>query len=446
MDKVLETILQENLIQEGDIIAVACSGGTDSMALLHKLNSLKNDLKCEIIAVTIDHSIRLNGERDAKFVENYCENNNIRCYKFKVDVPKLARQKQLSLESAGRQARYGIFDALVSKGIANKIALAHHSQDQAETILLHLFRGAGLSGVRGMEYKKDKYYIRPLLNTSKNAILNYINENEIPYVTDETNEDSEYTRNYLRNEIFPLLIKKWPNITTQLINFSKSVIEDDNYINKNLNDGAVIIDDKIAKIPLSYFLYDDALINRIIFKALHGIGINVDIERKHIDAIKSLAKSKDNGKKINLPLGVTVHKEYEYVTLICKKIEKPEFYSDFKCGIINVPQFGKITIKRVNDFSPKPNALFIDYKKLPKDAIWRYRKDGDLIEKFGGGTKKLKSFLIDKKIPQRERDLIPVLASKNEVYVVAGIEISNKVKLDETTKSAIKIEVDKFSF
>ena len=124
MERVLETIMQEKLIEKGDIVAVACSGGVDSMALLHKLNSLKNDLDCKIIAVTVDHSIRENGVRDASFVEEYCNKNNIKCYKFKIDVPRLAKQKQLSLESAGREARYGIFDALVSKGIATKIALA----------------------------------------------------------------------------------------------------------------------------------------------------------------------------------------------------------------------------------------------------------------------------------------------------------------------------------
>lgn len=442
MDNVLSTILQKNLIEKGDIVAVACSGGSDSMALLHKLNSIKNDLGFAVIAVTIDHSIRQNGSLDVKFVEDYCKKNNIRCYTFKIDVPRLAKQKQLSLESAGRQARYGVFDALISKKVATKIALAHHIQDQAETILLHLFRGAGLSGVRGMDYKKDEYYIRPLLNTSKNAILEYLTNNDIPYVTDETNAESEYTRNYLRNEIFPLLIKKWPNITTQLINFSKSVIEDDDYINKNLNDGAVIIDDKVAKIPLSYFLFDNALINRIIFRALNGIGINVDIERKHIDAIKELAK-KENGKKINLPLGVTAYKEYDYLTLNCKNSIKKDFVVDFKCGSFVVPEFGKISIKRVNDYSPKPNVLYLDAKKLPKGAIWRYRSEGDFIEKFGGGTKKLKSYLIDKKIPKRERDLIPVLAFGKEIYAIAGVDISNKVKIDDFAKSAIKIEIDK---
>lgn len=441
MEKVLSTILQNNLIQKNDIVAVACSGGVDSMALLHKLNNLKSELGFELVAVTVDHSIRQCSSNDAQFVENYCSQNGIKCYTFKIDVPRLAKQRQQSLESAGREARYGVFDTLLSKGIATKIALAHHAQDQAETILLHLFRGAGLSGVRGMDYKKDGHYIRPLLSTSKSEVLDYIKANDIPYVVDETNADSEYTRNYLRNEIFPLLLKKWPNITSKLINFSKSVIEDDDYINKNLNDDAVILDDRLAKIPLTYFLYDDAIISRIIFKALHGIGINVDIERKHINAIKDLAKNGSNGKRINLPLGVTVHKEYDYLTLTCKKVILPEFYAEFKCGTILVPEYGKIVAKRVYDFAPKDGVIYIDAKKLPKGAVWRFRKDGDIIEKFGGGTKKLKSYLIDKKIPQRERDTLPVLAYGNEVYAIAGVEISNKVRLDEGAQSAIKIEL-----
>lgn len=443
MEHILETIKENKLVKPGDVVAVACSGGSDSMALLHKLKSLEEELDIEVIAVHVNHSIRENAERDAEQVLKYCRENRIRCYKFKVDVPKLAKAKALSLESAGREARYGVFDALIQKGVADKIALAHHSLDQAETILLHLFRGAGLSGVKGMDYQKGDTYIRPMLSTPKKDILDYLNYNDIPYVEDETNFESTYTRNFLRNEIFPLLLKKWPNIVNTLINFSKSAGEDDDYIKKNLNDYALLIEDKVAKIPLSYFLYDESLINRIIFKAIHGIGIGEDIERKHIDAIKELARNSENGKKIDLPLGVTAYKEYEYLTLTNKKKEDVKFGQELKCGEFDVPGFGKISIKRVKDFVPKQNVLYIDYKKVPRDAVWRFRKDGDVFEKFGGGTKKLKSYLIDKKIPQRERANLPVLASGNEVLAIAGIEISEKVKIDETVKSALKIEVIK---
>ena len=444
MENIFTTIKHNNLLKRGDVVAVACSGGADSMALLHKLKSLENELDIEVIAVTINHSIRENGESDAQFVHNYCRQNNIRCYKFKVDVPKMAKTKAISLESAGRDARYGIFDALVQKGVADKIAIAHHSNDQAETILLHLFRGAGLSGVKGMDYQKGDTYIRPMLNTSKKEIMDYINFNDIPYVEDETNKESVYTRNFLRNEIFPLLLKKWPNIVNTLINFSKSAGEDDEYIQKNLNDDALLIEDKVAKIPLTYFVYyEESIINRIIFKAIHGIGVGEDIERKHIDAIKELARKSENGKKISLPLNISAHKEYEYLTLTNKKKEEIKLCEEFKSGEIIIPTVGKISIKRVKDFIPKPNVLYVDYKKVPRDAIWRFRQNGDIFEKFGGGQKKLKDFFIDKKIPQRERGLIPVLASGNEVLVVAGYEISNKVKIDDNIKTALKIELIK---
>ena len=165
------------------------------------------------------------------------------------------------------------------------------------------------------------------------------------------------------------------------------------YIYNNLNDHALLIENKVAKIPLSYFSYHNAVINRIIFKAFHGIGIGVDIERKHIEAIKELAKTSENGKRIDLPLGVCAYKEYDYLTLTNKKKTSTKLYAELKCGEISVEGFGKIVVKRVKDFVPKPNILYIDYKKVPRDAHWRFRQNGDMFEKFGGGTKKIKRLL-----------------------------------------------------
>ena len=144
-----------------------------------------------------------------------------------------------------------------------------------------------------------------------------------------------------------------------------------------------------------------------------------------------------------MPFGITAYKEYEYLTITNKKKEVVKFGAELKSGTVDVPGYGKIVVKRVKDFIPKPNVLYIDYKKVPRDAIWRFRQNGDVFEKFGGGTKKLKSYLIDKKIPQRERTNIPVLASGKEVLVIAGVEISDKVKIDDDIKTALKIEVVK---
>ena len=123
----------------------------------------------------------------------------------------MAKEKGLSLESAAREARYGVFESLISKNIVDKIALAHHKSDQAETVLLHLIRGAGISGLKGMQVKRD-VYIRPMLETSQKAVLDYLNDNYIDYVEDKTNAESEFARNYIRNEVMPVILKKFPSI------------------------------------------------------------------------------------------------------------------------------------------------------------------------------------------------------------------------------------------
>ena len=232
MEKVLQLIKEQNLVRAGDVVAVACSGGPDSIALLHILKGLERELDIQVIAIHVNHSIRDNAKRDENFVKSFCKKNNIKNYTFVIDVPKLARTKAVSLETAGRMARYGVFDALIQKGVANKIALAHHAYDQAETILLHLFRGSGLNGVRGMEFNKDNNYIRPFLNITKKEVYEYLEKNGLEFVEDETNNESTYSRNFIRNDVIPKLQERWPNIVNTLINFSKMASEDNEYIYK----------------------------------------------------------------------------------------------------------------------------------------------------------------------------------------------------------------------
>ena len=144
MDRILDYIKANKLIKQGEIIGVATSGGRDSMALLHFLNENKESLECQVIAINIDHCIREHSFADSAFVMDYCKENNIKAYSFKVDAVKLAREEKLSIEAGARKARYNTFEALIERGLVDKIALAHHLYDQAETILLNLLRGCGL--------------------------------------------------------------------------------------------------------------------------------------------------------------------------------------------------------------------------------------------------------------------------------------------------------------
>ncbi len=446
MEKILDFIKKHKLIKAGQVIGVGVSGGIDSMCLLHFLNAHKEDLDIDVVAIHINHGIREESDDEARFVLQKCREMGVRVYKFTIDSPKIAREKKLSIETAARDGRYGVFDALVKKDIVDKIALAHHQSDQAETILMHIFRGCGVAGARGMEPVRDKIYIRPMLPVSKAEIEEYSSINNIEFVEDSSNQDTSYARNFVRNVVMKEILKKWPNAIEAINNFANAICDDDDYIKSQLDTNALIVDNKVVQMPCSYFYGSSALYARIVFKALELIGVKKDIERKHIESIRDLAVNLENGKKIKLPFDVSVSKEYDYLTFENNHVEKPNLSKTLKCEEFEVAKFGTLSVKRIKTekMNLEDGSLYFDYRKVPKEARWRYREDGDVFEKFGGGTKKLKSFLIDKKIPVRLRDFIPVLAVGNEVLVIAGVAISEKVRVDDVP-TCFKLSVIKKS-
>ena len=289
-----------------------------------------------------------------------------------------------------------------------------------------------------MQLERD-VYVRPMLNTTQKAVVNYINDNDIAYVEDKTNAESEFARNYIRNQVMPVLLKKFPNAIESLLSFSQLATLDDQYISSQVPSDSFIVNGKTVSIPLNYFIYAKPIVARMIFRALASIGITKDIESKHIDAICELVASSENGKKIELPNKVVASKEYDYLTLFNKQKEVVSLNQEFKIGETKIKGVGTISVKRTKQRA-NDGALYVDSKQIPKNAVWRFRENGDVFEKFGGGTKKLKSYLIDIKIPQRLRTNLPVLASGNEVFVIAGVEISDKVKITENTGFMYKIE------
>lgn len=435
----IKTVRNYELLEQGDLVGVAVSGGVDSMSLLHFLKENKDRYKIELHAITIDHKLREHSDKEVAFVKDYCKKNGIKFHKFEVDVMDLVENDKLTIEEAARKARYGVLDALLEKGIVNKICLGHHMLDQAETVLLNLFRGAGLSGAKGMEVKRGNY-IRPMLYTGKDEILDYVKTNNIPFVTDESNLKDDFSRNYLRNQIMPKITERFPAAVQNLVSFSRIAKADDDYITGLVNIDAMIKEDYYVKIPTSYFLYKEPIINRMLRHALEYLNVSKDVEKKHIDLIKEMVKDAVNGVKITLPNKVTVHKEYDYITIVSKE-KKYSFESEkLKSGTLEIRSFGKIMVKRTYEVDITKGTHVVDVVKVPTNAIWRTRKEGDMFTKFGGGTKKLKEYLIDKKVPSRLRDATPVLAVGNEVLIVAGLDISEKVKVDENTKSAYIID------
>ena len=446
LDDVIDFIQKNKLFEKGDRVGIGVSGGSDSMALLHFLNNVaRKKIGFDLVAVNINHNMRAGSRRDSKFVSDYCKVNGIPYIGYNVDVPAYAAINKLSPEHAARIKRYESFEAAVSKFKLNKFAIAQHSSDQAETILLHIFRGSGIAGARGMENMRG-IYVRPFLETSKADINAYIFKNQIPYVDDESNIKSNYARNFIRNEVIPLLQREWRNVEKNIISFGQSCREDDEYINSVVSMWGLNQSENHVRIALNYFAYPMAVASRIVLQAFDSIGLRYNIEKKHVEMICDLALTGENGAKVDLPNNLYAVKEYEFVTIVRKvAAQKYQTTGPFKVGKTVLPGFGTVLVTRTIGFkhAREKGMLVMDVEKVPRTAKWRTRKEGDQFTKFGGGTKSLSAYLIDKKIPSRLRDKLPILAVGNEVLAIAGVEISDKVKTSSSTVEAYVVEIVK---
>jgi len=321
LQEAVDLIKEKKLFKKGETIAVAVSGGSDSMALLHFLNEHKEEFDIEVLAITIDHQLRETSSRDVNFVKRFCAQNHIRCQSFKVDVLTYAKEHRMGIEEAARKLRYGIFDKVVKEQHADKIATGHHLLDQAETVLLNMFRGAGLSGVSGMEVSRGNI-VRPFLTTKKQSIMAYLFENKVDNIEDETNQDNRFLRNFIRNEVMPLIQTQFRGVETTIAAFAEAARADDEFIGSLAQTSSVLFSDNTAKIPMNYFAQNKSLVVRTIKKTLERMNIVSDITKVHFDMIIDLTKL-ENGSKVDLPKGLKAIKEYEYITLV-KPVEKPK--------------------------------------------------------------------------------------------------------------------------
>lgn len=219
----LDTIKENNLINKGDVIVVGVSGGPDSITLLTCLNKYKDYLGIEIISAHINHLIRKDSTEDEQYVENMCKNMGIKCYVKRADVEKIAKEQKKGSEEVGRKIRYNFFDEVARKENANKIAIAHNMKDNAETMLLNIIRGSGLTGLEGIQAEEYGKYIRPLINCTREEIEEYCEKNNLQPRIDSTNKENIYRRNIIRNKLLPQLQELNPNIVESLSNLSKIV-------------------------------------------------------------------------------------------------------------------------------------------------------------------------------------------------------------------------------
>ncbi len=232
--EILKTIKKYNLIQKGDKIVIGVSGGPDSICLLNVLNNLKKELEIEIFVAHVNHMIRKAADSETEYVQEFCKKLGVACFVNKVDIIKLAKNEKKGTEETGREVRYKFFNEILEKTNSNKIATAHNSNDKAETVILNILRGSGISGLKGIEAERNNKYIRPLIEIDRKKIEEYCEKNKLNPKYDESNNENIYNRNKVRNEIIPYIKKEFnQNIIKTINRLSEVATEEDEYL-KNI--------------------------------------------------------------------------------------------------------------------------------------------------------------------------------------------------------------------
>ena len=423
-------------------ICVAVSGGMDSVALLHYLHTQREKYGYFLLAAHCEHGIR--GETslaDMRFVQALCETLGVELFLFQENCVERSKREKESLETAARNFRYESFESLIKSGKADYIATAHHQLDEAETVLFRLARGSALSGAKGME-KESGWVIRPFLEWSKAEIEKYAEEHCLEYCVDETNADVQYTRNKLRLEVLPKLEEAVPAAGKNIARFAAVAAQDDAFLYE-------LASELLKKKKGGYlvaFSGKKPLVTRACLTALKNLGVDRDYTSEHLDALFSLQNC-ERGAKLDLPKNIECVKETDGLFFREKKEEKPiekPREKPFSLGGFDGGRY-EVIVSETPILGEVSNwqTLRADLEKFPKNAVFRFRKDGDEMQVFGGGTKTLKKLLNERKISVHEREWLPLVADSEAVYAVCGVEISEKVKVDAGTRKQIYIYLQK---
>lgn len=458
IEKVEKFCLEYNLYKEHDKLVIACSGGPDSMAIVDILRRLQNKYDLKLYVAHAEHGIRQESSlRDAQYVKEYCLKYNLPFYLEHLQVPDFAEQNRLSMETAGRILRYKFLRKVKNEVNAVKIVTAHHLNDQAETFLQHLIRGAGSEGLSGMRPINNDI-IRPFLCVYRQEIEMYCEKYNLKPCLDETNLSLDYERNKIRLELVPQLQKYNINVVKSICNSAKIIAEQNDCINFLAQKVYNNICEQIAthKIKLeiqsvkSEHIALRTALYRLIIRKIQGNLEN--ISSKHIDKIDKFLYNGHTGLILQLPQNLIV--EYCYGKLIFQKNNNealPVFTGGYKLKmemntVTVLPNNNVIEMKKVNEpFKiTGNNQCFIDGDKLTGSIFVRTRQFGDKIMPKGlNGTKKVKDIFIDRKIPAKFRDTVPLVCDERGIIWIAGIQQDNYYTLNENSKNIIYLSLKK---
>lgn len=449
--KILNYIRQYQMLNYGDRVIVALSGGADSVCLLVVLNELKDELGIELEAVHVHHGIRgAEADRDCAYAKKLSERLLVPFACEYVDAISYSKDHNMSVEEAGRHLRYEIFEEKRAGSGAARIAVAHHSGDQAETILYHLFRGSGLKGLGGIRPVRGAV-IRPLLCVSRKEILAYLEEKGICYCEDSTNAETNYRRNRLRHHILPLVeteINK--KAVENILHAGAMAAEADAYLEAEAqsfleNNGFWEMDESgrtlWCKIDAKDLENAAGIIRTYVIRNMIGSlsGSLKDITMIHVESVKSLVFGR-SGRSVDLPY--SLYAQRTAGELWIKRKKKENQVEKHSQDPFPEPEFTVFPYKKGQEIPKNGYTKWFDYDKINCALSVRYRQTGDYITIAGGGKKTVKAYMIDEKIPKEERDKILLIAEGSHVLWIIGYRISEYYKITDDTLTVLQIKTD----
>ncbi|MDI6775930.1 MAG: tRNA lysidine(34) synthetase TilS [Syntrophales bacterium] len=478
--KVRETIKKYHMLERGDMVIVAVSGGPDSVALLKALDIFSDEYRLTIITAHLNHGLR--GEEsnnDEKFVRKLSESMGIEFECKYVDIPSLRQGRGRSIEEIAREERYQFLAEMARKHQAHKIALGHHLYDQAETVLMNFIRGSGMEGLKGILPVREGMYIRPLIAVTRGEIVGFLEKEGIRFVIDSSNTHDLYFRNRIRHHLIPELKEHYnPKIEESLAHMAEIIRLEDEYMKTSLKEvlsgwevGEGNGEEVRINIP-EFFVLHEAVQNRAIKTLLQrfspsGGGIGY----VHVKSVTDLLRSGCPHGCLHLPFNIKVRREYDLLVISRRKRSEGKLMRElsgdydlcFSSPDADIGRFsydvaipGRVEILELGmtmvfDIVDKPlngiyfngeKIAYMDLEAIKFPLVIRNLRPGDRIQPLGmEGTKNLKCYFIDEKIPQCERRRIPLLVDDQSVLWIGGMRLSERVKITDKTRRVVKVEI-----
>ena len=446
--KTLGFIDGNHLIEKGDKVLVAFSGGADSVFLLAFLLKFKRRLRIELSAFHLNHKLRGKAaEEEEKFCADFCKKNKVEFHSTSREIKSIAKKKKISIEEAGREIRYSELLKAAEKYKANKIATAHNLSDNVETILLNFIKGTGIKGLTGIPVKRENI-IRPILCLNSDEIRKYLDANNISYKVDKSNLDNDYERNFLRNKIIPKLKQRLnPRVEEKISNTAAILKDVSSFIEKQINQltsNAVRFDGEMLEINLKKVSKIDFSVRSIFFKSVVEENFNIELESENIRALSDLIDSQ-TGSMIQLKEKVVALRERDLLVISRHSKQSNQRVSrKIKIGqkieidgqLISIEKINKKNVK----FNDNKSVEFISGDQVKNIFEIRKWKVGDKFQPIGmKGTKNISDFLSDEKVSSKSKKGNLVLTNSEKIVWVIGLRIDEWFKITPSTKRILKL-------